>query len=98
MTECACPICPLVKANTHVCDVIVQLCDGGYNIMPDHAKLFHEQYYTLADEARRAKTKIGASLSRYSTDHEYHIKRLTKDLYKVCFHTKPPAQAPLSMD
>jgi len=98
MTECDCPICPLVKANTHVCDVIVQIADLGYNIMPDSAKQFHEQYYTLALIAKQQKTKINKTFSRYGTDHEYHVKRLTNDLYKVCFHTKPKEKDPLDMD
>ena len=87
MTECTCPICPLIKANVQTCNVIVQMTDKGYNIMPQTANEFHKQWAGLVRNAMATKLRINRNWTHNGADHECNVKRLSKEIYQVCFHT-----------
>ena len=98
---CTCPICPLTADNVQTCDVIVRICDDGYNIMPQAAQKYHKQFYQLAYEAKVNKTRVNQDYTYQGQGYEFNVKRLTKDLYKVCFHTlktEAKEEDPLDMD
>jgi hypothetical protein len=87
MSECSCPVCPLVKANVQTCIVIVHMMEEGYNIMPEEAKEFHEQFAALVRSAMAAKLRVKQTWEHTGPDHNCYIKRIDKEIYKICFHT-----------
>lgn len=87
MSECSCPVCPLVKADIQTCRVVVQMFDDGYNIMPEAAEEFHEQFAALVRSAMAAKLRVKQTWEHTGPDHNCYIKRIDKEIYKICFHT-----------
>ena len=86
MSECSCPVCPLVKANVQTCNVIIHMTDEGYNFMPQAAEEFHEEFATLVHYAMAAKLRINKTWNHNGPDHTCHIKRIDKEIYRICFH------------
>jgi hypothetical protein len=69
--------------------------------MPQDVQKYHEQFYQLVCEAIIDNTRINKDYTRQGKGFEFNVKRLTKDLYKVCFHTlktEAKEEDPLAMD
>jgi len=88
MDECSCPVCPLVKANLQVCDLIYEQKRDKYGLTcaPEH-RVFHLQFEQLVASAMSQKLPIGATWTHDGKDHDCNIMRISKNIYKICFHT-----------
>ncbi len=87
MTECSCPICPLVAAKMNTRSVVIQLFDKGFNIMPRAVDKFKYDFESLALIAKDKGVEIGKSWSVETEDYEFHVKRIDDTIYTICFHT-----------
>jgi hypothetical protein len=56
------------------------VCDDKY-------KMFHSQFEALVQTARSQKLRVGSNWEHTGHDHECYVKRLSKNIYKICFHT-----------
>jgi len=99
MSECSCPVCPLVKANVQVCDVIFEYKGDKFGLYcPDDLKKFHVQFAHLVATARDYQTPIGSNWHHNDKDHECCVKRMSETFYKICFHAITSEEDPLAMD
>jgi hypothetical protein len=89
MAFCDCPICPLVQANTQVCNVLVRVRNNQYpntttNIRSDLSK----HIITLVlHHKNNLHLKINESHTVEMDGYHYTVERPTRTLFKVCFHT-----------
>jgi len=100
MSECSCPICPLVKANVQVCDVVYEQEPNNQFALYCSMEMrqFHKQFEQLVCSAKENKTPIGYNWEHKGEDHECHVKRLSDKIYKICFHAITSEEDPLAMD
>ena len=88
---CECPFCPLVEANTQVCDFLVKFDDRKQNFSVSGGQnLTREQNLNLIKIAiigrDNWKLKIGEVASKDTETFRYTIEHPRRNLYKVCFH------------
>ena len=84
-----CPICILTKNKVNVCDVLVKFDGDNCNVYSKN-NLSDEIKHSLCFLAHVAKLnwklKNNENGSIVETNYRYDIKRISKDIYKVCFH------------
>ena len=93
--SCDCPICPLVAANSQVCDVVVTVIPKKKRVYARNCPAGTEALYSalvmrqvLAMREMKQVMEVGHSYSWEKSDHEYTIYVLKKDQYRVCFHVR----------
>ena len=99
MSECSCPVCPLVKANVQVCDVIYEDKGDKFGLnCPENLKKFHKEFELLVAATKHYQTPIGSNWHHNDKDHECCVKRMSETFYKICFHAITSEEDPLAMD
>jgi hypothetical protein len=88
MTECSCPICPLVKADVQVCDVVYEeLPNKEFGLYCSvEMRQFNQQFEQLVYCAKKSETPIGSNWTHKDDDHTCCVERLADKIYKICFH------------
>ena len=93
MSDCNCPICPLVKAKIQVCNFVVKYdeknsnvsCISGYeNIEDSNLKALCR---FVLNEINGKKFLSGEERECKQEKYEYCIERMGHQYYKVCFHS-----------
>lgn len=103
--NCPCPFCPLNIINLQICDVIVTFKDnkhGAFNLLVDPQQVDAEKMridsvntsvaLIIRSVIHYEGLAVGKTCDKYTDDHEFHIKRLSKRRYKFCFHSKTGPQ------
>lgn len=95
---CDCPLCPLIESNTQLCDVLIRYSKKDFALkMPfKHANtpaviskaIGRLAYTVLTSHDLLNKQKIGDSCDLEQETYEFFMKRVMKNVWKVCFHTK----------
>jgi hypothetical protein len=93
-------MCPLVAANTQVCDIVVEFTKSGYRLWSSDKDLvlaqrnLHDHFMTLALTARNNhKLKKGQSWSQDNSEYTLCVECLRKNKFKICFHTTPEIES-----
>ena len=91
-TQCDCPICPLVKNNVQVCDVLVRENDTKQEYKVYHNDLPKEDadniYGLVVGTTYKDPIKIGSSRTMKGDDYCATVERIAKNKYRVCFHAE----------
>lgn len=92
--ECDCPICPLEAANVNICDLELKILSGKnerlrieYTNLGEYAQLHKHFAALMLDVKNITKLKIGYGVTFTNKHSKVTIDRLTKNKYKICFHT-----------
>ena len=95
---CDCPLCPLTESNTQLCDVLLRRHKSHFAVhLPDkhkdistvvHVSLIKFALSVLVDHKLEKKQEIGQNCDVDEPTYEFHLKRITKNAWKICFHTK----------
>jgi hypothetical protein len=91
--QCDCPLCPLLKNNVQVCDVLIK-----ENPKTKKYTVYHDEglskenadnlYKLLVGFIHRTPIKVGQSIDSNGKEFDAYIEHKRRDLYKVCFHAK----------
>lgn len=92
-TQCDCPICPLVKNNVQVCDVLVRENDTKQEYKVYHTSGLAEEdadnlYGLVVGMTYKDPIKIGSSRTMKGDDYCATVERIAKNKYRVCFHAE----------
>lgn len=86
---CACPFCPMVKANLQVCDVIITESKESWNIRKTGEPMgdLGDAVILLVRFAKQEHLPVGYSRC-FDKSGEYtcNLYRTKRNEYKFCFH------------
>jgi hypothetical protein len=95
---CDCPLCPLTESNTQLCDILLRRNKTNFTIgLPDRHKnispIIHESIaryaiYVLTSHKLEKKQTVGDSCDIDEPTYEFYMRRIMKNVWKICFHTK----------
>ena len=95
---CDCWLCPLTESNTQVCDVLLRRTDTGFRYgVPDKhkdmtpivtASLMKFALHMMVIHKLEKKQAIGDSCDIDEPTYEFYMKRIMKNVWKICFHAK----------
>ena len=96
---CDCPLCPLTESNTQVCDILLRRQEKkvfSFHVPDKHndisdivrASLMRFSVSVLLGHKLEKTQAIGQNCDVDEPTYEFHLKRITKNAWKVCFHTK----------
>jgi len=106
--SCPCPFCPLIERNIQTCNVLVRITNKKKDTCDVNVGLPKDLTAGRTDEDKKVLSDAFRDLTLFATEQlngechgswhnetaEFHLKKVGRGAWKVCFHAKSKEEDP----